>query len=137
MKRIIVTIAICFLAATFCSAQCPDWSPKFDQITNPEVIAKLHEMNWDQAVAQSGGPEQVIAALKVTRRDAQQRLENADRAAEATKASSGPVQYDATYAQCKSGNVGAHGAAKCEHLNMTEMILSIDGSIDLVRCRQN
>lgn len=140
MKQSIATIAvaICLLVTvTFSDAQpCSNWSSKFDQITNPEVLAKLREMNWDKAIADSGGPEQVIASLKVTRRDAQQRLENADRAAEATKAEGGPVKYDATYAQCKSGNGGAHQAAKCEHLNMTEMILSLDGSIELVKCRQ-
>jgi hypothetical protein len=140
MKQSIATtaVAICLLAtATLSTAQqCPNWSAKFDQVTNQQVIAKLRATNWDQAIADSGGPEQMIAALKVTRKDAKQRLENADRAAEATKADPGPVRYDASWAQCQSGNGGANQAAKCEHLNMTEMILTLDGSIELAECRQ-
>jgi hypothetical protein len=130
--------AICLLAAVTLSTaqQCPNWSAKFDQITNQEVVAKLRATNWDKAIADAGGPEQIIASLKVTRKDAQQRLENADRAAEATNAGPGPVRYDATWSQCRSGNGGANQAAKCEHLNMTEMILTLDGSIELAKCRQ-
>jgi hypothetical protein len=140
MKKSIATIAVALclmVAATLSTAQqCPNWSAAFDRITNQEVIAKLRATNWDKAIADAGGPEQIIASLKVTRKDAQQRLENADRAAEATKANAGPVRYDATWAQCTSGNGGANLAAKCEHLNMTEMILTLDGSIELVKCRQ-
>jgi hypothetical protein len=115
--------------------QCSNWSSKFDKITNPDILAKLRNFDWDQAIAQAGGPEQIIASFKVTRRDAQQRLENADHAAEATKGYSGPVIYDATWAECKTAR-SAHMAAKCEHLNLTEMILYIDGSLELLKCRQ-
>jgi hypothetical protein len=132
-----VGLAVCLLfSASVAKAQrCSTWSPKFDKITNPQILAKLRNFDWDRAIATAGGPEQVIASMKVTRRDAQQRLENADRAAEATKPGSGPVRYDATWDDCRS-NLGAHMAAKCEHLNMTEMILYIDGSIELLKCRQ-
>lgn len=141
MKQSVVITVVAFvalLAVTSSGGQkCPNWSSIFDKITNEEALAKLREMDWDKAIADAGGPEEAIASFKVLRKDAQKRLENADRAAEATKADSGPVKYDATWAQCRNKNMGAHQAAKCEHLNMTELIYSIDGSIELIKCRQD
>jgi hypothetical protein len=133
-----VGVAACLLLSgpAARAQQCATWSQKFDKITNPEIIAKLRNFDWDQAVATSGGAEQVIAAMKVTRRDAVERLQNADQAAEMTKGYAGPVIYDATWEECRTAR-SAHMAAKCEHLNLTEMILYIDGSIELLRCRQN
>jgi hypothetical protein len=122
-------------AASLLGQQCPNWSPKFNQITNQQVIQKLHEMNWDQIVQSAGGPEEMIASLKATRRDAQQRLDTAARAADLTKAYGGPVNFDVTWEQCQNPNMGANEAAVCEHLNMSEMILSLDGSIELLECR--
>jgi len=140
MKRTIAIVVMglsLLISATSCRAQkCPNWSPKFDKITNPDVIAQLKAMNWDKAIADAGGPEQLIASMKVTRKDAQQRLETADHNAEAIKAGPGPVKYDATWDQCKN-NGGAYQASKCEHLVLTEMILYLDGSIELLKCRQD
>jgi hypothetical protein len=142
MKRIMIlilalTLGLLVTATSSKTAGCPNWSSKFDQITNEEVIEKLKTTDWDKLIADAGGPEAFIAQLKVLRKDAQERLENADRAAEATKPDSGPVKYDATWAECRKKEGGAHKAAKCEHLNMTEMILYIDGAIELAKCRQD
>jgi hypothetical protein len=139
MKRYLVlfglTLSVLLSGPGSRAQQCPTWSPKFNLITNPEILQKLRNFDWDKAVADAGGPEEVIASMKVTLKDAQDRLQNADRAAEATKAYGGPVIYDATWDQCRNTNMGANMAAKCEHLNMTEMILFLEGSIELLRCR--
>ena len=141
MKQTVLTLAVVvalLITATSSKTEgCPNWSSKFDQITNQEALEKLRAMDWDKAIADAGGPEEFIAKLKVVRKDAQQRLENADRAAEETKSESGPVKYDETWESCRQNNGGAHKAAKCEHLNMTELILSLDGSIEIAKCRQD
>lgn len=140
MKYQLATIVAigCLLASGTARAQtCPNWSPKFDQITNSEVKQKLRNTNWDQAIQSAGGPEPIVASFKASRKDAQQRLDNAARAAEETKGYPGPVRYDVTWEQCRNNNKNAHMAAVCEHLNMSELILTLDGSIDLVKCREN
>jgi hypothetical protein len=99
-------------------------------------LAKLKTTNWDELIAAAGGPEAIIASSKVTLQDARERLKNAAEAAKATSATENEPVDDATWGECKSPG-GAHMAAKCEHLNMSEMILTLEGTIELAQCRQD
>ncbi len=114
---------------------CPNWSPKFDEITNSEVKSQLQQMNWDAAIEQAGGPDATIVAFNSILADARTRLDNAARAVQQLAADRESAQLDATWDEC-SGPRNALMAAKCEYLNMTELILSAEGSIELVQCRQ-
>jgi hypothetical protein len=138
-KYVAVALGLWMLTGSIAvSAQaCPNWSPKFDKVTNREVLTSLKKTNWDQAFA-DGGPAAAIAACKVTLKDAQQRLENAAEAARDTAASGGTLDLDAvTWADCTADNTrnNALGAAECEYLNMKEMILVLEGTIGLAQCR--
>jgi hypothetical protein len=114
---------------------CPNWSPKFDEITNPEVRSQLQQMNWDAAIEQAGGPDATIVAFNSILADARTRRDNAARIVEQIAADREAAQLNATWDDCRNpGN--ALMAAKCEYLNMTEMILSAEGSIELVQCRE-
>ena len=125
------------LSATVISAQsCPNWSAKFDKITNKGVLNTLRNSNWDDLIAASGGPEAIIAASRVTLRDARERLQGASEAAHATSANPGEKIDDLTWEDCKSAE-GANMAAKCEYLNMSELILTLEGTIELAQCRQD
>jgi hypothetical protein len=140
MKRntrlaILVVIVLAGMGTSAVLAQaCPNWSPKFDRITNKEVIAKLKQTNWDEGIAAAGGPEGIIASSKVTLKDAQRRLVLAKEAAEATS-SDGQLR-SVTWDECKYNNASANSAANCEYLNMSEMILALEGTIELAQCRQ-
>jgi hypothetical protein len=122
------------LGCAAAAQSCPNWSPKFDQITNKEVLAALRSTDWDAGIEQAGGPEAAIALFKATLKDARQHKEIAAQAAEDT-ASSTHVIFDATWDQCKS-NLGANMAAKCEYLNMSELIMAMEGSIEIAQCRE-
>jgi hypothetical protein len=114
---------------------CPNWSPKFDEITNPDVRAQLQQMNWDGTIAQNGGPEATIALFKSTLEDAQSHRDNAAQIVQDVAADPEAARLDATWDDCRPP-ANALMAAKCEYLNMTELILTAEGSIELAQCRQ-
>jgi len=140
-KYVAVTLGVWILTASIAlSAQaCPNWSPKFDKVTNKKVLASLKTTNWDQAFA-DGGPAAAIAACKVTLKDAQQRLKNAAEAAKDTATAGETLNLDAvTWADCNADDANAQNnallAAECEYLNMKEMIFTLQGTIELAQCR--
>jgi hypothetical protein len=123
------------MASALNAGDCPNWSPKFDQITNPEVKDKLKQMtDWDAVCEQSGGAAKIIVIFKANIKTAKEHLAKAQDAADQLAASEQDKRRPVTWEECKNpGN--AFMAAKCEVLNMQELILSLDGSIDLAQCR--
>jgi hypothetical protein len=136
MKIYSLTVTMLVGAAfTLHAGDCPNWSPKFDRITNPEVIEKLKQMtDWDAVCEQSGGAAKIIVIFKANIKTAKEHLETAQAAADQLAASEADKRRTVTWEECKNAK-SAFMAAKCEVLNMQELILSLDGSIDLARCR--
>jgi hypothetical protein len=140
MKNLIVRSLLSLTIFTcFASAQtCPNWSSKFDKISNPEVIKKLKAMpDWDTVVAQSGGAAQIIAAFTANLKTAKdQRARTVTIIKQLYSGPGDPMDFHVTYAACQKAS-GALMAAQCEYLNMTDLILTSEGSIDLAQCRLN
>jgi len=119
------------------ATDCANWSSKFDGIKNPEVRAEFRSRSdrrsWDQLIEEAGGPAKALVLFRNDLRDARSRLDNANGAAEALKAA-GTTDREITWQEC-SGQTNARTAARCEALNMREMIMALEGSIELVQCR--
>jgi hypothetical protein len=115
---------------------CPDWSPKFDKVTNPEAKAKLEAMtNWDQIVAQSGGAATIIVTFQSNLKDAKTQRDNAmDVIKKISSGPGDPMDFTVSWDQCKEPT-SALMAAQCEYKNMTGLIASLEGFIDLAQCR--
>lgn len=120
------------------SAQCSDWSPKFDRLTNPEARRDLEAKRgrWDQLFAEAGGPARAIVNLKYDLSSAQDRLEGSKKSAAALEVPGAP-RSPVNWPLCTSGRVSAITAARCETLNMQELIWTLEGMIDLAQCRLN
>lgn len=143
MKRLLVIsiglFSLAIIGNAFPSASlspCPNWSPKFDKITNPEVKKKLKEMkDWDGLIAESGGPVKILITFKNSLKDAKKRLEIAQQDVDKL-ASDEASKRPSTWEECKNP-VNALAASSCEVLNLQELILTLEGSIELAQCRLN
>lgn len=132
---ILLSALIAVWSSSVNAAGCPNWSPKFDGIQNPEVRANLRSTtNWDDLIAQSGGPNAILVQAKSVLIDARQRLATAQEAARRLAANDAAARSPVTWSQC-SGNLNALMAAKCEALNMSEVIMLMEGQTELVQCR--
>ena len=135
LSPILIMLGVSLNCSIASSASCPNWSPKFDAIKNPEVIREMRSRtDWDSLIEQSGGASAVIAVAKSTILDARSRLQDAKTVVTKLAANESVAQSGATWGQCKTAE-SAVMAAKCEVLNMQEVILSMEGTIDLATCR--
>lgn len=131
----LIIVPIVVLSTSAAAAGCPNWSSKFDGVQNPEVRAKLRSTtNWDDLIAQSGGPNAVLVQAKGILVDARERLATAQEAARRLAATDAGARSSVTWSEC-SGNLNALMAAKCEALNMNEVIMVTEGQLELVQCR--
>ncbi|SRR5579871_6815753 len=139
MKNVIRVLCLGFglmLINAGASAQsCPNWSPKFDEITNPEVTARLQQTDWDAAIQQGGGADAVIASFETLIENARIKRDDAARAVEQIAADNDAARLDATWSECRQGG-NALLAQKCQYLSMSELILVGEGSIELAQCRR-
>lgn len=119
-------------------SQCPEWSETFDRLANPEARRDLEGKRgrWDQLFAEAGGPARAIVNLKYDLSSARDRLEGSKKSAAALEVP-GAARPQVNWALCTSGRVSAITAARCETLNMQELVWTLEGMIDLAQCRLN
>ena len=131
----ILVITAMFSNSVAWAGTCPNWSSKFDEIRNPQVVQELRSRNnWDNLIEQSGGSDAVIITAKSTILDARSRLQTAQKVAAQLAVNDSDARSRVTWDQCSSAS-NALMAAKCEALNMQEVILSMEGTIELAQCR--
>lgn len=137
IKHLTFCLGIAIASTMLGNAQaCPNWSAKFDGITNKDIVAKLKTTDWDAAMTMSGGPEAIIASNKVTIKDAQSRRDAAKQGFEAISSDHSDTGLNVTWNDCKPP-ADALAAEACQYLNMSEMILTLQGMNELYQCRQS
>jgi hypothetical protein len=147
MKRHTLTnvlLGVILLAAMSSVAsgqQCPDWSPKFDQIEDSIAVQQLQSQRsqgWPSLdPARNGGVsiQQGIQGLDQLIQQYEQALRQSQQAWMQVRSGNGPMP-NVTSDQCRSmGNSGAAMAAACEATNDHNAILAAEGTEDLARCR--
>ena len=134
-RVVVITMMIGFGQIAF-AGDCQNWSSKFDTVTNPDVLRDLRsKRNWDSLIEQAGGPDAVILQFRSAMADARTRLSSARAASRQLAARPEDATSSVTWGQCKAAS-NALMAAKCEALNMTELIATAEGSIELAQCRK-
>lgn len=107
---------------------CPDWSAKFDQITDPAVrqgLVQQRQAGW----ASAGNPQQVIASLNDLRSQASAKL-----AADQTIMSQIGVGAQSQPSQADCAGTSALSAARCDYYQMSQAMLAADGSLEIYQC---
>lgn len=135
IRALYLGFALMLMNAGGFAQNCPNWSPKFDEITNPEVKSRLQQTDWDAAIQQGGGADAVIASFETLIENARIGRDNAARAVQQLAADSESARLDATWGECRQGG-NALLAEKCQYLNLSELILVSEGSIELAQCRR-
>lgn len=120
-------------------AQCPDWSPYFNQIDDPAAVQVLQSeraQGWPNFnPANNGGAslQQSIAAGDQLITQIRQQMQQTYQTWAATRASN-TQSIIVSHAQCQTA-AGANMAAACEYHNEQNELLGVQGLNDLMRCR--
>lgn len=107
---------------------CPDWSAKFDQITDPTVrqgLVQLRQTGW----ASAGSLQQAIASLNDLRSQARAKL-----AADQTIMSQIGVGVQSQPSQADCSGTSALSAARCDYYQMGQALLAAEGSLEIYQC---
>ena len=132
---VITLVCVAMAPSLRAGSGCPNWSSHFDGITREEVIRELRNRDWDAVIEQAGGPTKVIIAFKDGLKNARERLANAEEAVQRTAADENARRSKVTWQECADPQTVLM-AAKCEVLNMSELIMTLQGSIELAECRK-
>ena len=132
--QVALIVVLCGCAEAV-SGTCANWSSKFDGITNPDVRRELRSRgDWDALIEQSDGPQAVIATARSSIVDGRTRLKDAQISVAALAANESVARSKVSWDECQRGT-SALVAAKCEVMNMQDLILSMEGTIELAQCR--
>lgn len=118
---------------------CPNWSPKFDEIRDPDMVQVLRQQssNWDGAIAAATAQGTDLSGQIAAGRAALQQLYDSLPQVDQTIRQLGGGNYQALNPLgCKRGQyTSALGAALCERLNRQNAIFAMEGTLDLLSCR--
>jgi hypothetical protein len=114
---------------------CPNWSSKFNQIQEPQVLQQLRSQSqsgFANQITQSGGPQNAISVGQQTRQQLQEEFAKTQTIIAAISA--GPSAL-VTVAECVSPG-SALQAARCQAFEIQDQLLAVDGVIDIAsQCR--
>ena len=118
---------------------CPDWSPKFDQIDDPDLVQPLQQsrqQGWDNliqaGIAGGASLQQQIRQGQLTRD--KMRLAYYRDEQDWVKIGVGNLPR-LTANDCKRSDLNAAMAVACDQHLQKNGILALEGTLDLMRCR--
>lgn len=118
---------------------CPNWSPKFNQMNDPDMIQALRQQssNWDGAIAQGAAQGTNIEGQIAAGQASLQQLYNYGSQLDQTIRSLGGGNYQSVSPSgCKQGQyASALGAALCARLSTQNAIYGMEGTLDILNCR--
>ena len=119
--------------------RCPNWSPKFNQMNDPDMIQALRQQsnNWDGAIATGAAQGTNIQGQIAAGQASLQQLYNYGSQLDQTIRSLGGGNYQSvTPLGCKQGQyASALGAALCARLITQNAIYGMEGTLDILNCR--
>ncbi len=134
MGRSVFWLIIFALRATLAPCQsCPNWSARFDGITDQAVLSALRvnqQAGWNVMIDASGGPLVTLKSGQYTLAILNQRLPNNLSIIRSLSASGQVGRISAS--DCSE--TGPLSAAKCDYYQTQQQILAIQGTIDIVGC---
>ena len=118
---------------------CPNWSPKFNQMNDPDMIQALRQQsnNWDAAIATGTAQGTNIQGQIAAGQASLQQLYNYGSQLDQTIRSLGGGNYQSVSPLgCKQGQyASALGAALCARLSTQNAIYGMEGTLDILNCR--